>query len=405
MGLPVAKRAKHGIHFQRPDGLIQADFTGKPVHYLDGATWKPIDTKLVALGDGYYGCPHSKVKVHPDGTVKMAGTDYVQRVALPSAKTGLLDGDKLVRTFSFGEQRMWITEDGFKSEIQLNRIPTLTEARKLIATESGTLSKEYLKSLTTATDANGSVHTYSTLTAFRTWLAQAVFPVIIDPDFSTTSTAGDTALRSTDATRNFGASVLSKDALTQRLLFRFDLSSITASAICSAATFKITKSDTGSATLLTHNLFKIADANGDWIEGTTNNATAKAGEPCWNAKVADGSAGVTTAWAGSAGMSTAGTDYINTIIGTAQIQRSDASNTQYTFTLNSDGLEVLQSWFGDVTNNGILYQSDSLSYLSITFHLSEATTESYRPVLSVTYTAGGGITPIVQYYNQLRRNK
>lgn len=183
-GLQVVKRAKHGIHFDKGDGSILANFAGKPCHYLDGATWKAIDTKLLALGDGYYGCPHSKVKVHPNGTVAVAGTDYAQRVELPSAQTGLLDGDKLIRKFSFGEQRMWVTEDGFRSEIQLNRIPTLTEAKKLIASESGALSKEYLKSFTTATDANGDGHTVTTLSAFRTWLAGATFPVVIDPDFS-----------------------------------------------------------------------------------------------------------------------------------------------------------------------------------------------------------------------------
>ena len=162
--LPLFKRAKHGIHFKQNDGSVLANFSGKPCHYFDtDGLWKPIDTKLLSLGDGFYGCPHSKVNIHPDGRVRVTGTDYLQQVELPSAQTGLVDGDKLVRKFAFGEQRLWVTEDGFRSEIQLNRIPTLTEARKLIASESGTLSKEYLKSLTTAVDATGNEHTYSTL--------------------------------------------------------------------------------------------------------------------------------------------------------------------------------------------------------------------------------------------------
>lgn len=183
-GLPVVKRARHGIHFQNNDGSITANFSGKPCHYFEGGLWKPIDTKLLNTPDGWLGCAHSKVNIHPDGRVRIAGTDYAQRAELPSAQTGLVDGDKLIRKFAFGEQRMWVTEDGFKSEIQLNRIPTLTEAKKLIAKESGTLSKEYLKSLTSAEDAKGNTHTVTTLTAFRTWLASAVFPVVIDPDFS-----------------------------------------------------------------------------------------------------------------------------------------------------------------------------------------------------------------------------
>ena len=52
-GLPVAKRARHGIHFQK-GAEIEAHFTGKPAHYLDGGLWKPIDTGLLATADGGY---------------------------------------------------------------------------------------------------------------------------------------------------------------------------------------------------------------------------------------------------------------------------------------------------------------------------------------------------------------
>ncbi len=393
-GLPVAKRARHAIHFKNNDGSITANFAGNPVHYLDGGIWKPIDTKLIALGDGFYGCPHSKVKIKPDGTVAVAGTDYVQRIELPSAQTGLLDGDKLIRKFAFGEQRMWVTEDGFRSEIQLNRIPTLTEARKLIATESGTLSREYLKSLTTATDANGSVHTYSTLTAFRTWLASAVFPVTIDPDFSTTSgNSGDTWLQSANPNYNFGVS----DYLSAAILIRYDLSSISSSATCTATDLHLYKSTVaGSARLRVANIYKITDANGDWVEGTKNSATAGTGEPCWNYKAYN-----TTAWAGSAGMATAGTDYVNTILAPQlTTDRTAAQYTEYKFEFNADGLAVVQDWFGDASNNGFFVTETG----AVSFCSGEHAETSYLPVLTVTYTAGGSIIPIVNYYNRLRRN-
>ena len=119
IGKPVFKRAKHGIHFQNNEGSITANFSGKPCHYEDGGIWKPIDTKLVLLPDGFYGCPHSPVRVHSDGRVKVEGADYLQRTELPSAKTGLADGDKLIREFSFGKQELRITEGGFRSEITL----------------------------------------------------------------------------------------------------------------------------------------------------------------------------------------------------------------------------------------------------------------------------------------------
>ena len=72
-GLKVVKRAKHSIHFDKGNGEIVANFSGAPCHFLDGKIWKPIDTKLLLLSDGFYGCPHSDVKIHKDGRVKAGG--------------------------------------------------------------------------------------------------------------------------------------------------------------------------------------------------------------------------------------------------------------------------------------------------------------------------------------------
>jgi hypothetical protein len=390
VGLEVVKRAKHGIHFDKGNGEVLANFVGKPCHYQDGGLWKPIDTKLLLMPDGFYGCPHSPVRISKEGRVKVDGTSYTQYTELPSA-TGLVDNDRIVRTFSFGEQRMWVTEDGYRSESQLNRIPTLAEARKVITSESGKLSKSYLKSLTTATDANGDTHTVSTLSAFRTWLASAKFPVVIDPDFSTTSTAGDTFLESGgNATKNYGQ----KDVLELTLastskvaLMKFDCSSISADATASAATLALTKTTQGTANAGTLSAYGIASANGNWIEGTKNGTTAGAGEPCWNAKEADGAGGVTTAWAGSDGCQTAGTDYINTLLGSGSVQRSDAAGTAHTITFNSDGYVTIKTWFGSNDANYGLWigASNGQSY----YASAEHATEGYRPVFTVTYSVIG----------------
>lgn len=391
VGLPVAKRAKHGIHFKKGANEFVANFSGKPCHYEDGGIWKPIDTKLVLLPDGFYGCPHSKVKVHPDGRMAVAGTDYAQRVELPSAKTGLADGDKLVREFSFGKQELRITEVGFKSEITLNRIPTLTEARKLIASESGTLSKKYLKSLTTATDANGDSHTFSTLSAFRTWLASATFPVVIDPDFSVTSTSGDVDLNSSDTDRNYGQ-VGSLMEYGGSHLIRFDCSSIDSSNTVTAASFGCTK--TGAAvgsTVYTWKYYSVSEANGDWVEGNSSNP-ADSNSPCWLGKTGDGSGGVTDAWAGSAGCQTSGTDYEATELLSCSVNRGDAQYTSYSFDFNASGIARIQNWLGATnTNYGLLCPTNANS---IKMASSESVTESYRPVLTVTYSAAGGFHPI-----------
>lgn len=273
IGLPVYKRAKHGIHFDKGNGEVLANFVGKPCHYQDGGLWKPIDTKLLLGGDGFYGCPHSPVRISKEGRVKVDGTDYQQYTELPSA-TGLVDNDRIVRTFSFGEQRMWVTEDGYRSEIQLNRIPTLAEARKVITSQSGKLSKQYLKSLTTATDADGNMHTVTTLSAFRTWLASAKFPVVIDPDFAV-STAyiylyGNNATyltaRSTvsgGVTSTFFRAGQTTGFFVLRSVCKFDTSSIGANSTVTQANLKLKDKENYSDTD-----FDVQIVKTDWSSGT-----------------------------------------------------------------------------------------------------------------------------------------
>jgi hypothetical protein len=372
-GKPVVKRAKHGIHFDNGDGQVLAHFSGKPCHYEDAGLWKPIDTRLLVTPDGFYGCPHSKVKVHPDGRVAVAGTDYAQRAELPSAKTGLADGDKLIREFSFGKQEMRITEDGFRSEITLNRIPTLTEARKLIASESGTLSKKYLKSLTTATDANGDSHTFSTLSAFRTWLAKAVFPVVIDPDFSGISNA-DAYINKNSADSNYSTGVnrigvASVGSTHYRGLYQWDVSSIDAGVTVSASSITIYCSSATDNTKTSY--VKVYRLLRSWVEAQVT----------WNSY----SSGNSWGEAGAFGS----TDCEQAEIGS--FDALDVGSYQFSITASK-----VQEWIsGSLANNGLLMKDqESLSNSYKRYDSKESATESYRPVLSVTYSAAGGFHPI-----------
>jgi len=188
-GLPVVKRARHGIHFDKGNGEIVANFSGKPCHYQDtDGLWKPIDTKLLLLPDGFYGSPHSDVKIHKDGRVKAGG--YQQKSALVAAKEGVVDGDKIVREFKFGTQYLYMKEDGFRQETVITRPPTTAEAKYLIASESGELPSKYKRSDITAVDADGAVHEFVNLGQFKKWLDSAAYPVTIDPDFSAASGGG-----------------------------------------------------------------------------------------------------------------------------------------------------------------------------------------------------------------------
>ena len=222
---------------------------------------------------------------------------------------------------------------------------------------------------------------------FEADVTGAVYPVTVDPDFSVGSAGGDTWLRN-GFTYNYGAStVIQLYPDKNRVgLIRFILSSIPSSATCTAAVMSL-----HSKTNSTLSVYKITDANGDWIEGTATGSN-QTGSPCWSYKVFD-----TVAWAGCVGMTTAGTDYIDT-----NLVSSSFTSPTYTLTFNTDGKTVLQDWFGDATNNGFLIHSSGY-----VFDISsrEDATESYRPVLSVTYTTGStGVPKHFLHYARLRSN-
>ncbi len=371
-GLTVVKRARNSIHFDKGNGEIVANFSGKPCHYQDtDGLWKPIDTKLLLLPDGFYGSPHSDVKIHKDGRVKAGG--YQQKSALVAAKEGVVDGDKIVREFKFGTQYLYMKEDGFRQETVITRPPTTAEAKYLIASESGELPSKYKRSDITAVDADGAVHEFVNLGQFKKWLDAAAYPVTIDPDFTGTSSPRDTFLSQANPDDINGSKTTFFDYNASKALLEFDLSSIDSSSICSAASLALVKVSVSAAgdTITTH-LYQIASANSDWTEAQST----------WNKK----DKAAATAWAGSAGMSTAGTDYINTSWGSVAMDRDDAQYTTYTYTINASGLAVLQGWFGDASNPGMMISYPNAGW-ALTLGSSENATAGYRPLLSITYTA------------------
>lgn len=205
----------------------------------------------------------------------------------------------------------------------------------------------------------------------------------------TTGVGADNQVQSTSATYNKGIEInFSLIATARRYKCRFDLSGIPAGNVAIAATLKLYHANTNGINN-TYGVYKISDANGNWIEGTQNSALALSGEPCWNAKAANGSGGVTTAWAGSAGLMTAVTDYINTVIASASTGGSITANAALDFTFNADGLAVLSSWFGQATNNGMLIFPTAATTTG-GFHSKEAATAGYRPTLDITYVPASG---------------
>lgn len=218
--------------------------------------------------------------------------------------------------------------------------------------------------------------------------------------FSSQAADRDTKISSAVATRNFGASVtILGAATTEAMLIWWDLSSIPAGAAVNSATLTLYQAGSAAANAFTLTAYAILSGNGGWIEGTRNNATALAGEPCWDAKEADGSGGVTTAWAGSAGLGTSGTDYNGTNIGTAAGNRSDANGTGYAISLNTT---AVAAWLENVANYGIkVVTSTGCGAIAS----AENATAGWRPLLEIDYTAAGGasVVPILMAQYRMRR--
>ncbi len=228
--LEVAQRARHGIHFRRPDGLIEAHFTGKPIHYLDPANgWVPLDTALVDSGKGWFGAPGVPVRIGSDGTVSIEGGSYSQRTSrvgllTPSTHSfsskfnlppGVRNEDSMIAEGTIGgagwRRVLRLMEDGIREELTLESKPAGLSADAgdwlVLETQLSGLSfpdgwlDEFDQDgmhfpLPSAWDANGVPapdcrryaravgrvqYLYTGIPI--SWLTSAAYPVVIDPDF------------------------------------------------------------------------------------------------------------------------------------------------------------------------------------------------------------------------------
>jgi len=162
-------------------------------------------------------------------------------------------------------------------------------------------------------------------------------------------------------------------AIRGATLMRYDVSSLSSAVLSAKIVF--TRTNTITAVKTYNSIFYgLASANAGWVSQSSKPAAS--GICCWNAKEADGSGGVTTAWAGSAGCQTAGTDYINTAIGTLTYYRAGTSGTTYELVFNNDGIALVNSWISNSANNyGIMTPNQEFS----------AVTMDPYPPLIVTY--------------------
>ena len=165
-----------------------------------------------------------------------------------------------------------------------------------------------------------------------------------------------------------------------RSIIRFPLDQLALTgATITAATFGcevISIGDGGNTTIEIH---EIATANLGWIEGTKSAATATAGEPDWTHF--SHTSPVTT-WAGSAGLSTATTDYVTAVYGSF----NGTSTGPKTAALSAAGITYLNSKIGSDAEF-LLFTTDAFSGDEFTLMASsEKGTASQRPFLELTFT-------------------
>jgi hypothetical protein len=432
----VNRRSQKAKHFYDADtGRYRAEFTISDRHYHTGLAWEDVDESLVDdTGAFDKKCEKTRHKFHIAGggayrwyPRRNVPTEYVditeiqyysnrwRTLNLPAAvwkqQAAEWDMANLYASITNTWRRV-------KTEFVLKNSSAYTRLRFAVAFTGltydhasgnvtsttdglvwGTIDKP------TAVDANDAPVTV-TATYTDGWIewqaitTGAAFPITVDPTFTDgyggdATTYKDCQLRN-DATgtpprteRNYGNYPDLLLNTSTRALLEFDLSSIAAGSTCDSATLSVYQDTQGTNSAFTLTVYSVASGNAAWIEGTGNgSAYAASGEPCWESLAADGSGGVTTAWAGSNGLGTSGTDYEASALGTANGNRSDANGTEYALSLTTTRVD---DWFGgDTANYGVLLvTSASLGGIGSAEH----STTGYRPKLVVEYTeASSGAT-------------
>lgn len=209
-------------------------------------------------------------------------------------------------------------------------------------------------------------------------LAGAVYPVVVDPDATLSGTSlVDNFLRQDQPNSNYSTNTLmfyNGGASQRHPIIRPDASGSLPSGSYSAMKFTFTAAGTKGS--LTWNIYTLQSGN-VWDESASD----------WNGRDASNS------WLGSAGASTSGTDY--NASGYA-MPGSVVSNTPFDVTVDPAWGE---SWRDTANVGAIMIGTGG----DCTMHSNNASNSAYWPVLTVTYTAGGGSTPY--YYNFLTRRR
>lgn len=186
---------------------------------------------------------------------------------------------------------------------------------------------------------------------------------------------------------------------TRRSLLRFNVGALSGqySSINSVTVVLTTSANFTSGTASTEgantvNMFSVSSANAGWAPGTGSTGGTFGAEDynasTWNLRQQGTvTAGTGTAWAGSLGLGTAGTDYVNTILASQSFTNGLGAGVTFSFTVTGSAATALINDWVDGTNEGLFFQAASET-LGTANRISFASAEgsaSYRPQLLIDY--------------------
>lgn len=416
--LPVHKQARYSLQFRMPDGSIIAEFTGAPCHYLDDAQgWQPLDTTLRAIGNEY-GAPGLATRLTLDGGARIHGASHAQRTGryvIFDAATGKVKNVKQARQHGHVEDDSIISDAGAYRHVLRLTETGLRETLTLTEPVSGTAASEWLMLETeldghdlpdgwlddlpgraaykflppTATDGDGymvAAKRYALRHGNRQmlytgvpvpWLAGARYPVVIDPDYADSTndgyvygnnaayaTARSTAYNGSTSGAYFrcGQGVAKSIYNVYRSYLKFDTSGIGAGNTVTQVNLMLTV----QSTIPTAFDVIIIKQNWSGQDPLAAGNFEAAYDNCLGGTADD------NIWRNTNGLAL-NTQYASGNLSTAWV--AITGNTYYSLISSRD--------IAGTTPTGAEF---------IGIHSQEATTSGYRPVLTVTYTAGGGST-------------
>lgn len=173
--------------------------------------------------------------------------------------------------------------------------------------------------------------------------------------------------------------------LDEHTIIRWDTSQIPEGSDVTAVdiVFEVDAVYSGGVTITA---YELDLDNYGWTEGTETGGT-QAGSSCWN----DHTYQNQVEWAGGAGCDVAGTDYINTSLGTCDM----TSTGTKTLSLNASGVQAVEDSITGGTFEMITIPDTYDTGVRSVWRSSEYATAGDRPYMQVTYTEAAGGSQVI----------